>query len=370
VNCLVTALLIVALGLAAAAAVDRYRSRWTIATAAAGTTIGAVIFVGGAAYSDPLLGLTTAVAAAVALRAVNRGVNRNILIGAAVIAAVGSVARAEFVIALLVLAGSLGLACLIRGTGRWLERLTRGTAAALVPVAAAGLSSGWFYLRNKHLTGSFSGSQPDWAAQHLHRISRTYLEVLKSNVFWKTQASPLRHPLDGGHGGTGTRADLDAKLMVVVFALLVVCGAVAALIAVVRGVFRRTVIRLAVVLVLALIALGTFLFEVTYTMGGGGSITRYLLPAVVPIAMLLPAALSLLPFRAQPAFFAAYLACCYGLFCWWLLEQKHGGFVQQVGIGGVPWGLVVLTVPLIAVAGVVQVRAFSRLPGPDPQPAR
>jgi 4-amino-4-deoxy-L-arabinose transferase-like glycosyltransferase len=163
-NCVIAAMSVAAIGWAAGAAVGRDRARWMILSAAAATTIGGLIFTGGTAYSDPLLTLLSVLAAGIALRAVHQGVGRIGLALACVVAALGALARAEFIIALAILMTGLAIAGWLHTDGSVSKRLERALLAGVLPIIAAGAASGWFYLRNKRLTGSYAGGQPEWGA--------------------------------------------------------------------------------------------------------------------------------------------------------------------------------------------------------------
>lgn len=54
-----------------------------------------------------------------------------------------------------------------------------------LPALLAILSSAWFYLRLYALSGSFTGSQPEWSAANLHRdTSKTFVEALLDPSFY------------------------------------------------------------------------------------------------------------------------------------------------------------------------------------------
>jgi hypothetical protein len=361
VNCLISALSVVAIGWAAGAAAGRDRERWMILTAAAATTIGAIVFVGGSAYSDPLLTLMSALAVGVAMKAVHHGVGRGILALAALIAAAGSLARAEFVIALLVLAVGLAVAGWLHSAGSHIRRLERALASGVLPILAAILASGWFYLRNKRLTGSFAGGHPDWAAAHLRRFERSPWEVLQIGDFWNTQFSVLRHPLDGRSLRHHAQHVIDTDLMKPLFVALLLLGVLAVVRGLRRDVRRREWPRLAAVALLSLLTIATFGYEVWYTTGGGGSVSRYLLPAAVPICLVIAAGLQAVPRRFQPAVLAVYLLTCYSMFAFWLIVTPHTGGTFGTGLSHYPWALALGTLPLVAICAVVQVRALSRI---------
>jgi 4-amino-4-deoxy-L-arabinose transferase-like glycosyltransferase len=362
VNCVISALSVLAIAFAAGSAAVRERGRWMILSAAAATTIGAITFVGGTAYSDPLLTLLSALAAGLAVRAVRRGLSRAGLALACLVAALGALARAEFVIALPVLATGLAIAGWLHCDRGTTKRIESALLAGLAPVVAAGMAAGWFYLRNQRLTGSFSGSQPTFASEQLGRVHQSIFGVLHDDRFWISQVSVLRHPLDGRATTFGDRYAVDTRTLVTLFGLAMVAGSLMAVRALWRAVRSRDRVRVAVIGLLAMLLVATFGYEVSYASSGGGIITRYLLPAAVPICMIVAAGIQTVPVRFQPAALAAYLGICYALFAWWLVGAPHSGGAFGTGPTGAPWILALGTLPLVAGCGALQVRALSRLP--------
>jgi 4-amino-4-deoxy-L-arabinose transferase-like glycosyltransferase len=361
INCVISALSVVAIAWAAGSAVGRDRARWTILSGAAATTIGAIIFVGGTAYSDPLLTLLSVLAAGLALRAVHRGLSARSLALACVVAALGAVARAEFAIALVVLATGLAIAAWLHSDGSTSKRLERALVAGVLPIVAAGAASGWFYLRNKRLTGNYAGTQLKWGSEHLGRVPRSISDVLHYDAFWNTQFSVLRHPLDGRYLLHHARYVIDTDVMQTLFKVLLILGALVALRALWGAIRHRDRARLAAMALLAMLGVVTFAYEVVYISGGGGSISRYLVPAVVPICMIIAAGLQAVPRRFQPAALAAYLSICYSMFAFWLIVTPHTGGVFGTGPSRAPWIVALGTLPLIAVCAALQVRALSKV---------
>jgi 4-amino-4-deoxy-L-arabinose transferase-like glycosyltransferase len=359
VNSVLSALSVLAIAWAAGAAVSRNRSRWMLLTGAVATMLGPIIFVGGSAFSDPVLTLTSALAVGIALRAVRHGLDRRTLVLAALIAAVGAAARAEFVIALGILVLGLAAAACLHSRGSAASRLGRALLASSLPIVAAAASSGWFYLRNKRLTGTFSGSQPEWAAIHLHRKHRSVSEVLHLENFWNTQFALLRHPLDGRYTAHHARNVIDTRTMVTMLVVLLVLGVLFGVRSLWRAVRGRDRVQLVTIGLLALLAFITFAYEVFYITGGGGSVSRYLLPAALPICMAMAAGLRALPRLVQPAALGLALALSYSMFAFWLIVTPHTGGAFGKGPTHVPWIFAWATLPLVAICAVVQVYAVA-----------
>jgi hypothetical protein len=202
----------------------------------------------------------------------------------------------------------LAIAGWLHTDGSVSKRLERALLAGVLPIIAAGAASGWFYLRNKRLTGSYAGGQPEWGRVHLGRVPQSISDVLSSDMFWNTQFSVLRHPLDGRYFSPHARYVVDTWAMKTVFVLVMITGTAVGLRALWRAIRHRDRARVAAIAMLVMICVATFGFEVIYNSGGGGS--RYMLPAIVPICMIIAAALYAVPRRLQPAALTAYLTSC------------------------------------------------------------
>jgi 4-amino-4-deoxy-L-arabinose transferase-like glycosyltransferase len=355
-NSLLTVLIVLAVGWTAWVIGGRERASRAITATSVAATIGAVVYVGGTAFSDTLVTLMSALAIGIALFAVTRGLTWRVLVAACVVSAAGALARAEFVMALAVLAVALALAVFIHGTpraDRFGARLLTAITSAVLPILSAAAAAGWFYVRNHRLTGNFSGSEPGYAAQ-AGRHTRTFTQVVTNSDFLNTQYSLLRHPIDGRNLSTLLQHRIDTPVMITVFALVVVLGLVVLIARLGRAVRRRDRVRLAVIGLLAMQTVLTIAFEISFIMGEGGSISRYLLPALVPITLLITAGLRLGPRGAHPYFLGIYLLICHGMFCYWLLDQPHAPGTTPTGV---PWHLVLVVPPVVIVLAVVQAAA-------------
>jgi 4-amino-4-deoxy-L-arabinose transferase-like glycosyltransferase len=369
-NSVLTALCALAIGWAAWLLGGTRRLGRALTAAAVTGTIGSIMYVGGTAYSDNINTLMSTLALGIGLLAVASGPTWRIIIAACVVAALGTLSRSEFAIALAVMLLGLVLAALIHGNGSVLQRLFRGAWTAALPIVSAAVFGGWFFLRNKRLTGNFGGGQPEWAAVHLHRRHRSIAEVLANRDVRNTQYSLLRHPIDGRGDQLSLQHRIDTKVMVTLFVVCVLVGVLAILWRLARSASRREFIPIVQAALLALTLLFTVAFEIEFTAGGGGSVSRYLLPAALPICLLIVASLRAVGPRFQPILLGIYLLICDCMFSYWLLTQPHDGGKLPTGV---PWPLVYLVPVLLLVAIVVQVRALvviQRPPADRENPAR
>jgi 4-amino-4-deoxy-L-arabinose transferase-like glycosyltransferase len=398
-NSLLTAFCAVAIGWAAWLLDGARRNGRAVTAAAVTGTLGPILFVGGSAFSDNINTLMATLAVGIAMIAVARGLTRRVLIGSCVVAALGTLSRAEFVIAFAVLLIGLGLGALVHPTrqGRiagsagsgatdpvvvdgftepasgaagpttavrtrpapndFGRRVLRGTGAIVAVIASAALAGGWFFLRNKRLTGNFSGGQTAWAMAHLHRSKHTVSQVLADPNVRKTHYSILRHPLDGRSTPTLLEQRLDTRVMVTTFVICAVVGVLAILWRLAVAARRRNTTLILQAGLLVLLLLFTLGFEVSFVTGGGGSTGRYLLPAALPICLLIVAALRSVPTRWQPSLLGGYLLICDGMLCYWMFSQPHRGGRYATSF---PYAGIVIVPIALAVGIVIQVLCVAR----------
>ncbi|PZE55787.1 hypothetical protein DEJ24_14305 [Curtobacterium sp. MCPF17_001] len=146
------------------------------------------LLVGGAVYNDLPNVAFGALAIGVAATALRRGLSTRLVVLAAVVTAAGMLSRLTF--AVFVVAVLVAVVC-ARGRGWWNGLV--GKLVALVVVAAApALAAGWFFLRNERVTGNIAGSQPEWAAAHLHRRQHGFVETVADPGFWTGVFSVFR----------------------------------------------------------------------------------------------------------------------------------------------------------------------------------
>lgn len=384
IGAVLAALCVVGLGWAAGALTRHSRTAWMISAAAVAAPISPFLRVGGSVYNDDIAVLFTVLALGITLRAIRFGVSRGLVVAAALVAAGGMLSRANFIITLLTMCGGLVLAWWIQSRSPWPRRIAVSIGIALIPVAAAGLFSGWFYLRNLHLTGSLTGGHPDWAAANLGRRQLSIRTVLRQTKGGWTVFDQLYAQQTGKWARYGQ--DLVAALLVV--AAAVSLGSVG------RWLARRlsgrrlsagrgagsadgdpTPLRsiegarsLSVFVVMAMQLLITMIVLYGYMAGGGGSISRYLLPALFTIAVVFAFGVICLPPRWRAAGLALYSVLAWGLFLVWVFSQpaKSAWSLTRHTVNGVP-GLLVVVGLVALVAGVVATLVALQLDAREPE---
>ncbi len=357
IGAVLAALCVIAVGWAAGALTRRSRTAWMVCAAAVAAPISPFLRVGGSVYNDDIAVLFTVLAVGITLRAIRYGVSRGLLIAAALVAAGGMLSRANFIITLVTMCGGLVLAWWIQSRSPWPRRIVVSVGVALVPVVAVVLFAGWFYLRNHQLTGSFTGGHPDWAAANLGRRQLSIRSVLRQTNGGWTVFDQLY--LQAGGKWIKYGQDLVAGLLVlaaVVFLVNAIRWAVGRVAAPTATPLRsvESARSVSVFLVMAVQLVITVVVLIGYMTTGGGSISRYFLPALLPIAVVFGFGVVGLAPRWRAAALAVYSVLAWGLFLVWVFTQpaKSAWSLTRHTANGVP-GLVVILGLVLLAAGVV-----------------
>jgi hypothetical protein len=349
-NSILTLLLVLVVGWSALQLRPRDKG-YALTAGAVVTTLGPVIFTGGSAFGDPLNTLLTAAAIGVAIRAVRFGLSRRLLLAAGILGAAGALTNAEFGFALVVLVLALAAAVLLHHRAALSRRWLPAAGAGALPVLTAALGAGWYYLRNRRLTGSLSGAQPGFAKLYGHP-GRSVTEVLRDPGFQTTQTSVLRHPLDGRAKVHDLRYRVDTSVMEWLLAAVIAAGILVAVVLIVRAVRQRDRPMLISYALLTLLLVLDAGYQVQHAMTGGGTVSRYLLPALVPIVLVMAAGLSVAGPRPRTYLLGGYLLLCYGMFTWWLVKQPHTAGRTPTNVY---WWAVLVIPAVLAVLLVLQV---------------
>jgi 4-amino-4-deoxy-L-arabinose transferase-like glycosyltransferase len=352
---LIAAGCVLALGWAGSLLAGRDRQRWALVVPATVAPVAPLIGVGGSVYNDNLALLLTIGSLGAAFVILRQGLTRWRLLLVAVLCGLGALARANFVVTLVAVSVCL-LAAGLAAPDTPLRRALAGVRAASVPWVAAAVSSGWFYARNVTLTGSWTGGHPDWAAENLGRSSLSISEVLEHRDFWIAQTTILRR------SGRPFETLSTRWLLGTLLAIALTAGLVKLAQARRRPPDRRSLV---IAGVLALQAAGAIALQVAHFATGGGSITRYLLPALLPLGAALAAGILALGRRLSPLALAAYVTMAWWGFVVWAtsIADPTGPSLWGRTVNNMPgllvWtGLVGLGLALVAqVVGLCLVEA-------------
>jgi len=336
-----------ALAWAAGQAVTRRRALWALATAAVAAPIEPFVGVSGAVYNDTLAVLAIVLALGVAMSVLRRGLSWARLAAATTLAVAGMSTRASFAATLAILLAAIVAAAAIHGRQRIAARLLVGAGAAAGVLAVTAAAIGWFYLRNVRLTGNWIGVRPDLAVERLGRSRHSVLEVLTMPDFWQA----YRRLLFEGPAGSPLRWVGPALLVLLSVTALI--GAVAH-----RPWRRAGVVNTAVAAVLVTQAVGVVVTQALYVAQAGGNAPRYLLPSLLPIALVLAAGALAWP-RLR-----AYALVAVVAICWLLLVDRLRPFRYFPGgatANGVPAGILAIMVAGIAVGVLLQALGLRRV---------
>ena len=156
-----------------------------------------------------------------------------------------------------------------------------------LPLVLAIASGAWFFIRLYKISGSFTGSQPEWSAEHLNRdIHQSFLDVLLNPTFWLHSLSQYQN----------MHIVTDGEFGLWFLTMLVFIPSSLAVIALVRRSFAtayrqqpstvRTADRLIVLLILGALA-GTIVQQVLFVKQGGSDNAVYFSLINIVFAVLL-----------------------------------------------------------------------------------
>lgn len=217
-----------------------------------------------------------------------------------------------------------------------LSRVAWVLRPTLVGLAMAA-ASGWFYLRNLHLTGSVSGGHPDWAMENTARTQPPVAEVATDPVYWAKLFGIF------SAGNTPSGLTLWGLLAVPVLLGLLLAGAAALRSA--DGEGPRPFPLPGVVLLLG-VAGGLTAMQFVYVSSQAGNLfPRYSLPLLTLTCLLLAWGLGGLR-RATPVLFGAWATVA-----WWQIVSWFLALPRSAGEGEA-WLRPDLALPLVAVSGL------------------
>lgn len=258
----------------------------TVAVVAASTPL--LVVQGGVVYNDALSALVGVLGCGVAGAALRSGVTTRLLVGGSLVAAAGMTTRLSFALWFVAIVVAFVFARSIRVPrlrGVWGRVLV-----ALGPVVAGAAASGWFYVRNEILTGSFSGRPKPWPGS-TPRPKIPESVVVRTKGFWQQLGAVYRGALD-------VNGALPWVLLLVPVVLALV-GLVVVAVVVLR---RRSAAvgrvpdgerwpRALVVAMFVAVLLLYVVVEIRYVAGGGAPNSRYTLGVLMPVLLVVAAGL-------------------------------------------------------------------------------
>lgn len=325
------------------------------------------LLVGGAVYNDLPNVAFGALAIGVGASAIRRGLSTRLVVLGALVTAGGMLSRLSFV----VFVAAVLVAFVFARGGGWWNRAVGKVVAVVIAGAAPALAAGWFYLRNRQLTGNVAGSHPEWAAEHLHRQHFGFVETVTSDGFWTGVFSVFRGHFQGDWQWT--------------WLILLVPMALAVVVAVVPGLRRSGLVTtpgtddavgsarrrdrvrqdgwftnaLVAAMLVAVFALIVFL-QIRFTMQGGASQARYGLPVVPVLAIAMAFGLTGFGRFVSPVLVTAWVAVA-GWDWFAIVDLSKPAFTSADTLTITRIAVVLAVLALVAVVVGVWAAAFRRV---------
>ncbi|CAO5148015.1 Glycosyltransferase RgtA/B/C/D-like domain-containing protein [Frankia sp. AiPs1] len=161
------------------------RPEVTVGAAGIVGVVGMVVSVSGQVYNDTLATATVTGLLAGVVALARRGPRRWTLIGLALIGPAAAASRASGAVALVALLPIIGIGVALHTPGGLGRRAVRGLAAATGLLALVSAAIGWFYLRNIRLYGDFAASRRVAAMFPLGGRHPTVEQVLENGHRWR-----------------------------------------------------------------------------------------------------------------------------------------------------------------------------------------
>ena len=282
----------IALALVGVAALAR--ATWVIAPASArrplviivplvGGLVTSYLRFAGDVYNDMLVVVASITAMTVTVTMIVRGVTVGRIIALTAVAVVGMGSKATFLGTLAVALAGVMLAVWLHGGGSRLRRVLHGVAACVPVILAPALAWGWFYLVNLDRSGSLVRSSPVGPVGDRPYLSA--LDVLGRLDFWLVVPGQLLGRTPWLIGGSVIS---NRSLSLVIF-----FGCAAAAIWRVARAWRRiSIAGWAVAFVLVLHLAAMYAIQFNHAVGYGQRNIRYLLPALLTIALIIAVGLT------------------------------------------------------------------------------
>jgi len=348
VNVLLGAAAVAMIGYAARAAFPENQLLAPAATLIAATCCS-MLGVSGAVYNDTLATLLMAVCIALTCQFLRLGPSRRRWVLLAVVCCAALLTRLSLMVVVGVCMVAIVAEGIVRGAGR--DRWGRWTSLlnAVAVGALVALSCGWFYMRNLRLTGTITGGHPEWAAEHFNTVEVSVGELAARAETWERLLSLF------------VPAPALGRIGLVLMLVPAVCGLGAGTVAIMRG--RATRTDLVVAGLLGIEALLIVAMQLKYSAGGGGLHPRYLLPALLALAVVMGGGLtcsSRLAGAVTGAWFVAWAV--FFVRWWWQQAQRFstspdGGFpawpasaTVLLCAGLVLWSLAVIRIGRLGVS--------------------
>lgn len=324
--------------------------RWAATATALAALVSPLLRTGSNVYNDMLALLTTVLALGLAATVVRFGLTIQRIFGIAALSAAAMLTRANSVVPLVVLAGTLLIVGWRDGHGAAGRRVLAAAGIAAIPLLSALAFAGWFYLHNIRASGSWTGGHYEWGYQNLGRKTASMIAVLKDVADWSTRPWFVVVRQSGPYAVVNGFSRVASGVMLL-------GGSIAAMTLLGRRLRRRPGTSSSDLLVFTILLVqfaGTVAMFVVFVMAGGGENSRYFLPALVPASLIFAATVMVLPRRWQWLGLAiAMTAACVPV-CHWIYRtlQPVGWSLSARTANDVPMAVIWLLM-VAFVAGLV-----------------
>jgi len=338
-----------------------------VALPAVATSLVQFIKVSGDTFNDTLAILTATLALVLSILIIRQGPSWRYVSWLAVVCLAGMSSRASFISSLGLAFVAIALGAYFHGTQSFRKKTIDVAKKCLVVFAVVLIGIGWFYYRNYRLSGHWHRTAPQsWVADFQGRQYKSLEHVLKSKA--------LRYLLPRRLYGDTPFESFSGQM--VSTSVLIICG-VGFIYTAIRKRKKSSInkVNIAVVGILVLQFILVYGQQVSHATGYGAYSPRYLLPALLPIALVLTlGALAIPKLRAMPVVALTALGFVMTIFnSMWFIANRSSIVADNTWQGLIffmtdrfmlPLWLIVALLAGIVVGLIIQTLAFWRLTAP------
>ncbi|ROQ36647.1 hypothetical protein EDF46_3190 [Frondihabitans sp. PhB188] len=258
----------------------RLRVRLAIGLPAVATATFSYLRFSSDVYNDLLVTALSLIALTLATRTLMRGPSWRVTPFLAVVGALAIGTKATYVLTLGVVAVAIVAAALVHPAGRSIGRSIGRMIGHLAVIGAAPIAAfGWYFVANYLRSGDWYRSSVQTAIGE--RSNRTLMDNLTDPSFYLIVPQGLV-----GRGPAAFVETAQAWSMVIFFAAFAVT-LIVTVVALVRRSFRWSTVRVLIVIMLLGHLAGSYLLQLSHSIGYGAYNWRYFLPSTISIGLVL-----------------------------------------------------------------------------------
>lgn len=255
---------------------------FAIALPAIATSTTVFIKVAALTYNDILPILATVICFTLLYKIITTGPSTKMTIFLAIASLLGMASRASFISAFLLVLLGIPVSFFIHSTKTIYLKTIDGILHSMFVLVTVLCGIGWFYYINYSLTGNFTRSAPQsWAADLMGRQYKSLSTVLFSKELWLTPIIELY--------GKEWPKMLGMRVNSILSALTFAIGTVSTLITKTKQKFWKKLNprNIAFISLMVLQILLIFGQQIVHATGYGGYMSRYFLPTILPVGLVL-----------------------------------------------------------------------------------